>query len=392
MSSPLISLSSDLRRLRDEGFALEVKGSYLIVHGIPYVDAARVVQLGQLVTELTLAGDLTATPATHVIYFVGDHPCDTNGNEIAQIKHASQRQPLADGLVIDHSFSNRPGAGYRDYHEKITRYVDIICAHAEAIDPSVTARTFTPIAYEATESPFQYIDTASSRADITAISRKLERGKVAIIGVGGTGSYVLDLVAKTPVSEIHLFDADVFLQHNAFRAPGAASLEDLRQKPFKVEYLKAIYERIHRGIQAHAQAIDESNIAALSDMEFVFLCLDSGEPKRRIIEQLEASGTPFVDVGMGIVVEDEALHGMVRVTTSTHEQRRHVHDHSRITFAGDENNEYTRNIQIADLNALNAALAVIRWKKLWGFYGDLDHEHHSLYVVAGNVIINEDQA
>jgi hypothetical protein len=37
-------------------------------------------------------------------------------------------------------------------------------------------------------------------------------------GLGGTGSYILDLVSKTPVNEILLFDSDDFLQHNAFRS------------------------------------------------------------------------------------------------------------------------------------------------------------------------------
>jgi hypothetical protein len=45
---------------------------------------------------------------------------------------------------------------------------------------------------------------------------------------------------------------------------------------------------------------------------------------------------------------------------------------------------------VADLNALNAALAVIRWKKLFGFYSDLEEEHHSVYVIDGNSIANED--
>ena len=51
----------------------------------------------------------------------------------------------------------------------------------------------------------------------------------------------------------------------------------------------------------------------------------------------------------------------------------------------------TRNIQVADLNALNACLAVIRWKKLFGFYRDLEREHHTLYTVDGNHLLNEDQ-
>ena len=53
------------------------------------------------------------------------------------------------------------------------------------------------------------------------------------MGLGGTGSYVLDLVAKTPVWEIHLFDGDAFLQHNAFRSPGAPSLDELEAQPPK---------------------------------------------------------------------------------------------------------------------------------------------------------------
>ena len=61
---------------------------------------------------------------------------------------------------------------------------------------------------------------------------------VAIIGLGGTGGYILDFVAKTPVKQIRLFDPDVFLSHNAFRAPGAPMLEELRDAPKKVDYLK----------------------------------------------------------------------------------------------------------------------------------------------------------
>lgn len=37
----------------------------------------------------------------------------------------------------------------------------------------------------------------------------------------------VDLLAKTPATEIHLFDGDVFMQHNVFRAPGVLSLAEL---------------------------------------------------------------------------------------------------------------------------------------------------------------------
>jgi hypothetical protein len=84
-----------------------------------------------------------------------------------------------------------------------------------------------------------------------------------------------------------------------------------------------------------------------------------------------------------------ALHGTVRLTSSTTHKRDHLR--SRVGLTEDKNNEYSRNIQIADLNALNAALAVIRWKKLFGFYKDFENEHHCQYDIDGNFIHNEEK-
>ena len=87
---------------------------------------------------------------------------------------------------------------------------------------------------------------------------------------------------------------------------------------------------------------------------------------------------------------DGSLLGQLRVTASTTQVRSHVH--STVPFSdGDGEDDYSRNIQIADLNALNAALAVIKWKKLMGFYVDLENEHSSYYQIDGNHLINENQ-
>ncbi|MBL9081849.1 MAG: hypothetical protein JNK76_08600 [Planctomycetales bacterium] len=58
---------------------------------------------------------------------------------------------------------------------------------------------------------------------------------------------------------------------------------------------------------------------------------------------------------------------------------------------GAADNDYSRNIQVAEVNALNAALAVIKWKKHCGYYPELEHEHCSVYTIDGNTIANEDQ-
>jgi hypothetical protein len=187
-------------------------------------------------------------------------------------------------------------------------------------------------------------------------------------------------------------DGDKFHQHNAFRAPGAPSLEELTSAQSKVEYLKQLYSKMHRGIFSHDEFVGIQNLDLLNDLDFAFLCLDAGDSKGLIIQRLEERQTPFIDVGMGLYLTDGALGGILRITTSTPTQREHVRMKNRISMqpAG-ENNEYNRNIQIADLNALNAALAVVRWKKLFGFYHDFEHEHFTTYTIDGNILINEDR-
>src|SRR5690606_39812352 len=69
------------------------------------------------------------------------------------------------------------------------------------------------------------LETASDRVGIGTLTARLAKEKIVIIGLGGTGSYILDFVAKTPVREIRLIDADEFLQHNAFQIGRASCRE-----------------------------------------------------------------------------------------------------------------------------------------------------------------------
>lgn len=392
MSQQLISRSPDLKRLRDDGFDIEILAGYLLVKDVAYVNGARQIVRGTLLSQLTTAGDRTGPPETHVAMLAGEYPCDKDGRELSQIRHQSGRQQLADGLTIDHSFSSKPfgGRAYIDYYEKMTAYVAILGGPARAIDPSVTAQTFPVIRPDDNDSVFNYIDTATSRAGIGLANNKLARGKVAIVGTGGTGSYVFDLIAKTPVEEIHLFDGDDFLSHNAFRAPGAASVEELSAKPKKVIYLRDLYARMRRGIVAHEYDITLDNVAELQSMGFVFLCMDAGEPKRVIVEALEEFGVPFIDTGMGVQLIDESLRGALRVTTSTPQQRDHFRTRVSLADSGIDE-EYATDIQVVELNALNAALAVVKWKKLFGFYLDFGKEHNSIYSIDTDSLINDDQ-
>jgi hypothetical protein len=271
------------------------------------------------------------------------------------------------------------------------QYIKIISHPAAVIDPAATAQTRPVVTEKDEETPFNYMDTASARAGINSIANKVRGLRVGIIGLGGTGSYILDLVAKTPVAEIRLFDKDRMLTHNAFRAPGAPSIDELRANPFKVDYYAAIYSKMRKNIVPHSVHMGVDNLDLLDGINFAFISMDNGEAKRAIIERLHQRNARFVDVGMGleVVPDSDMLIGTLRVTTSSERKRDHLE--RRIPMSGPAENEvYDRNIQIAELNALNAALAVIKWKKLCGIYQDLESEHHSTYAVNVNAMTSDE--
>lgn len=387
MSHRLIALNPDLQKLRDDGFDVVVRHGYLLARDVPYVTAAKEIKRGILFSKLELVADETRTPQDHVAYWTGEHPCHSNGQQISAFYNSSPAQDFGNGIRADHTFSAK--AAYRDYHHKMTAYIGRIAGEARQLDPAVRAETFPLYLPEEEASVFKYEDTASSRAHIGAMNEKLAGQRIGIVGLGGTGSYILDFVAKTHVKEIHLFDGDKFLQHNAFRAPGAASGEQLKAISPKVEYWAETYSVMRHGVVARPNYLDESNLDQLTGLDFVFLCMDPGPEKAHIVAALEVKGLSFIDVGMGLLpYATNNLSGLLRVTTSTPANRETAHKEIPLQKPSAEPDEYSTNIQVVELNALNAALAVIRWKKLFGFYYDSESEHHSLYMIRANEMAN----
>jgi hypothetical protein len=389
MSRALINHSPDLKRLSEAGYFVQIQGGSLLIREVPYVNAHRQVQTGTLISTLTLAGDITCTPDTHVVYWAGELPCNADGTPLHQIVNQSLDMDFGHGIMAKHTFSSKPEGGYADYYHKMTTYVAILAGPAAVLQPGISSKPFR-VPDEGEESVFHYLDTASDRAGIGALTQCFVSETIGIIGVGGTGSYLLDFVAKTPVRAIHLFDPDRLFQHNAFRGPGAPLIDKLREAPYKVDHWTGIYSKMHRGIVPHVVAIEDDTLHLLEGLSFVFICIDGGAAKQRIVQKLEALGLPFIDVGMGLELSDGALGGIVRTTASLPDKRDHVHQ-GRISFeGGDEENLYASNIQVADLNALNAVMAVIKWKKIRGFYRDFGQELHCTYTLDGNMLLNDE--
>lgn len=201
---------------------------------------------------------------------------------------------------------------YSDYYEKITTYIALITHEAQAIDPACDARSMRPVpaVVEAQKRVFRYPDMATTRAGIGAATAKLLADRIAIVGLGGTGSYILDLVAKTPVEQIHLFDGDDFDLHNAFRSPGAPRIEELT-KPKKVHCFADIYDRMRTGIERHPYHVTPERLPEPAGFDFVFVAIDDALIEMKV---------PFIDVGIDVAFDkDNALRGTrhLRSTAAT---------------------------------------------------------------------------
>ncbi len=126
---------------------------------------------------------------------------------------------------------------------------------------------------------------------------------------------------------------------------------------------------MRRGIKAYPVNVTEENIELLNGLSYVFVCIDSNSAIGMIIAKLKQFGATFIDVGLGVNVADANLVGTLRLTVGT--PSKHDHIPNRIGAEAIDDTEYSTNIQIADLIALNALMAVIKWKKLCGFHQDL---------------------
>jgi hypothetical protein len=107
-----------------------------------------------------------------------------------------------------------------------------------------------------------------------------------------------------------------------------------------------------------------------------------------IISKLRQFGVTFLDVGLGVNIADATLVGTLRVTIGTPIKYDHIPN--RIGSSETDDNDYATNIQIADLNAFNALMVVIKWKKLCGFYQDLKEEHNSTFTINTGQLLHAD--
>jgi hypothetical protein len=362
-----------IQDLEDQGYHIDFVGGYFVIYGLPCLNSVGELEHGDWASPVDLSDWVLDAPSDHQAWFRGCRPHDGNGKPL-RLGGGPAQITVAEGFVCNHSFSFKLLEGgqmrpYRSFEEKVTTYLDAIIAPAMAAYPAATPLRGIELKAATQGSPLRIPDTLSSRYHINDISSRLRGKKAAIIGLGGTGSYILDFVARTHLEKIGLFDDDKVHVHSIFRMPGFIP-KTIGMK--KVEALAQHYANWHGGIDPLPERISLENINLLREFDFVFVSIDDGPSRLEIVDWLSANGIPFVDCGMGLNRSLIGLNGVVRITgTDRAAFERTVHS-PYLPTTNAEQGEYRKQAQIAELNALNAALAVIRFKQHFEFFDRLN--------------------
>lgn len=370
----------DLKRLIERDYALSIVGGHLVVNDVYYLDGSGELHKGRLAAKLNLPTPETlGSPYNHQMYWSGANPHYADGTAIPKLGTGTVSLPIGDTTYVRH-LSNKPEEGFATYSLLVEHYVSLISGPAEQ-KYGVSSRTGATYDVPSDTSPFKVRDTFSAKAEIMDLNQLVAGDRVAVIGLGGTGAFVLDFIVKTPVATIDAYDFDTFKVHNGFRLPGEVPMDQFGH--LKTDVLRRKYEPFRHGLTFHNKRISAGDEALFTDTTFAFVCIDDGEARAEICEMLTGRGIDFIDVGMGVEKEEGSLDGLIRTTLFTQASAAKAIEEVPLDRRTDEG-AYRTFVQIVELNALNAAIAVMRYKQLRGFYTDEAGYRNSLISIGSS--------
>ena len=267
----------------------------------------------------------------------------------------------------------RDGGDYQNAWEALRTYINAIYGgfrnrHIDSAAQVERPYTF-PILGEKNREEVEWLD--------------LVRGeKIAIVGLGGVGSWIADLMTKTDVAEVHGWDADVIEDKNIIRMPGAVNPEWIG-KP-KATWFKETYRQIHRGVCGYSENVCEKTIEEMrSKITFGFVAVDNDEGRGIACEALADAGVPFVDVGLALDRKDGQVSAAVRVITAYPPDETWRKAIPKVDRSGQE--VYGR-LELSDVAAMAAGWAVQSWRKMRGQMAQADVHECMVYRAECNSI------
>lgn len=137
--------------------------------------------------------------------------------------------------------------------------------------------------------------------------QRLRAMRIGIVGLGGTGSVVLEQLAHLGVGDFMLIDADVVERTNLNRLVGATKADIAKPK---VEVAAALAKRINAKVRVEPirNSVLLTRVAErLVDVDFLFACTDS-HGSRAVLNQLAYQYLiPTIDMGVVIDAPDARI-------------------------------------------------------------------------------------
>ena len=221
------------------------------------------------------------------------------------------------------AFSATDDANDRELFASVCSWFDDDRPNGSAImlpDGRVMARTanahgiFSPMRSAAVVGSDIRIWKATDRRDLGASHRKLEQTfgagtlrllrtlRVGVVGCSGTGSIVIELLARNGVGELVIVDDDIVEEKNLNRILHSTA-DDARAGQAKVEAVRRSVEASGMDVRVEAvRGLTDSREAAraLIDCDVIFGCVDSARGRYHLDCLASAYLIPYFDVGVNL--------------------------------------------------------------------------------------------
>lgn len=364
-------LRQDTKR---RGWTLEVRPNRLSVGGVPYRKKDGVADKCQIIVEtqndgLTMKAPEHSGGAGHAVKLSGvegGRAYQTTGEPVGNVLWTDNENECVISI-------KRDGGEYLNAWHALTVYTSRVAGEVGAEER------------EQIESVFRFEVDGEDARDMKIWRNRARGQEIGIVGLGGVGLWILDMMCKTDVRTIGIWDGDRIEGRNLIRAPGWASQEAIGKN--KAEYFGEQYGKMRKGISVHGQHWHpDRSENSFEGLDFVFVAVDKSKTRTALCENLEDMRIPFVDVGMGIERRNEGVRGSCQVFFSGEDSGRWRIGIPTVEGVGEE--EY-HELQLADLGALNAALAVGIWRRHIGQYEAEERDWLIRYRIENNDLLKK---
>ncbi len=266
---------------------------------------------------------------------------------------------LANG-VIGRSDSNLvlsiklTGREYADAWEALNNYVMQIYAlflGSASLDRKTVPRHYT----------FELLDDQTPEAmDWKAL---VDRERVAIIGLGGVGAWIADLIIKANPFEVRGWDYDCIEPKNILRMPGGLDPGTWIGRP-KAVWFQEVYSLVHSRVHGlNSKVLPENVHEVLGGTTFAFVAVDDADARLMICDALADAQIPFVVAGLSLVRMDKRVRISMRVITAHVGVSSWRHAIPQVGQAGQD--DYG-SLDLPDVYSMAASWAIQSWRKMKG--------------------------